>query len=128
MNPVPIYSDRSWICVACEWRYISKNWTLKVAWEGRGRTIKSHPFVFQQVTIWPPLFDKLLNIPVLCAETVFSPSFPRIFLIVGCISVSLTHFTWSFYCLSLLLLLMYVLFALRFCSCSCCVPYQLACG
>jgi hypothetical protein len=31
LNPVPIYSDRSWVYVACEWSYISKNWTLKVA-------------------------------------------------------------------------------------------------
>jgi hypothetical protein len=33
LNPVPIYCDRSWFCVACEWSYISKNWTLKVMWE-----------------------------------------------------------------------------------------------
>jgi len=60
--------------------------------------VKSHPFVFQQVTIWPPLFDKLLNIPVLCAEPVsffffFSSYLPYRRLPLA---RSLSHFTWSF--------------------------------
>jgi hypothetical protein len=58
----------------------------------------------------------------------FSSSFPCIFLIVGCLSLSHILRGRLFCCPSLLLFLMYLVFALRLSSRGGCIPYELACG